>query len=150
MKIEVNQLKQASDEELAVLHILKRTPNIEQAISLLKLSKDCIMAEDIASSKLQKLWLADILYVEYLERHTYVYSKKMTCVVKISFTNFLTKLSAGFVQISKNTAVNIYHVKSIEPTVGANLRVKTSSDETLIVSRRYIKKLKLALNNLLV
>ena len=47
-----------------------------------------------------------------------------------------------FVQISKNNAVNIYEVQAVETNIGGNLIIKLSTDEKLVVSRRYIKNFK--------
>lgn len=51
-------------------------------------------------------------------------------------------LPSNFIQISKNNAVNIYEVQAVETNIGGNLLIKLSTNEKLVVSRRYIKAFK--------
>ena len=71
-----------------------------------------------------------------------LYTTDGTYWVKKSFIKMLDILPSNFIQISKNNAVNIYEVQSVETNIGGNLLIKLSTNEKLVVSRRYIKAFK--------
>lgn len=149
MKIVINKILEKLDiDESAVFNIFAITPSIEKAISYLKESNYTIVAQDIDSDKFVQLKVMDILYLEYLERQIFLYTKKRTLIMKDSLSNFSKTLPNEFVRISKSTIVNSLDIKTFIAQKNGNLTLETLSNEKLIVSRRYVTNVKKALQNI--
>lgn len=149
MKIVINKILEKLDiDESAVFNIFAVTPSIEKAISYLKESNYTIVAQDIDSDKFVQLKVMDILYLEYLERQIFLYTKKRTLIMKDSLSNFSKTLPNEFVRISKSTIVNSLDIKNFIAQKNGNLTLETLSNEKLIVSRRYVTNVKKALQNI--
>ena len=112
IKIKINQLTNRSDQESVIFNLFSLNATIDKVISMLTKSSATILVTD------------------------------GTYWVKKSFIKMLDILPNNFIQISKNNAVNIYEVQAVETTIGGNLLIKLSTNEKLVVSRRYIKAFK--------
>ena len=143
MKIVINKiLERWNSKESTVFNIYEMTPSIEKAISFLKEGNFTIVVQDIDSDEFVQLKIMDILYLEYLERRIFLYTKERTLIIKDSLSNFSKTLPNEFLQISRNTIVNALHIKSFMAQKNGNLALKTVSNEKLIVSRRYVANIK--------
>ncbi|MDN6070224.1 MAG: LytTR family transcriptional regulator [Lactococcus plantarum] len=145
LKIIMNQLKDITAQESVIFNLFRTNSTINKVIDMLRQSSSTILATELQTAVQYKVKFADILYLDYVDRNVCLYTKDASYWVKISFIKILTQLPSHFVQISKNNAVNIYEVQSVETNIGGNLIIKLSTDEKLVVSRRYIKNFKLCL-----
>ena len=145
LKIIMNQLKDITAQESVIFNLFRTNSTINKVIDILRQSSSTILATELQTAVQYKVKFADILYLDYVDRNVCLYTKDASYWVKISFIKILTQLPSHFVQISKNNAVNIYEVQSVETNIGGNLIIKLSTDEKLVVSRRYIKNFKLCL-----
>ena len=145
LKIIMNQLKDITAQESVIFNLFRTNSTINKVIDTLRQSSSTILATELQTAVQYKVKFADILYLDYVDRNVCLYTKDASYWVKISFIKILTQLPSHFVQISKNNAVNIYEVQSVETNIGSNLIIKLSTDEKLVVSRRYIKNFKLCL-----
>lgn len=141
----MNQLKDITAQESVIFNLFRTNSTINKVIDMLRQSSSTILATELQTAVQYKVKFADILYLDYVDRNVCLYTKDASYWVKISFIKILTQLPSHFVQISKNNAVNIYEVQSVETNIGGNLIIKLSTDEKLVVSRRYIKNFKLCL-----
>ena len=141
----MNQLKDKTAQESVIFNLFRTNSTINKVIDMLRQSNSTILATELQTAVQYKVKFADILYLDYVDRNVCLYTKDASYWVKISFIKILTQLPSHFVQISKNNAVNIYEVQSVETNIGGNLIIKLSTDEKLVVSRRYIKNFKLCL-----
>jgi DNA-binding LytR/AlgR family response regulator len=149
MKIVINKILEKLDiKESAVFNIFEVTPSIEKAISLLKESNYTIVAQNIDSEEFIQLKISDILYLEYLERQIFLYTKNSTLITKDSLSNFCKILPNEFVQISKSTVVNSLYIKAFIAQKNGNLALEIVGNEKLIVSRRYAVYVKKTLQNI--
>ncbi len=142
MKVKVDRIINNEQEESANLKIFEITPNIENAIALLQNENYIIEAENIDEGSFEKLKFSQIIYVEYLERNIYLYTADTAYSVHGSLTNFMKNAPNSFIQISKSVMVNLYFMQSFAAQNNGNLVAEMASNEKLIVSRRYVKKLK--------
>ena len=145
LKIIMNQLKDITAQESVIFNLFRTNSTINKVIDMLRQSSSTILATELQTAVQYKVKFADVLYLDYVDRNVCLYTKDASYWVKISFIKILTQLPSHFVQISKNNAVNIYEVQSVETNIGGNLIIKLSTDEKLVVSRRYIKNFKLCL-----
>lgn len=145
----INKILEKLDiKESAVFNIFEVTPSIEKAISLLKESNYTIVAQNIDSEEFIQLKISDILYLEYLERQIFLYTKNSTLITKDSLSNFCKILPNEFVQISKSTVVNSLYIKAFIAQKNGNLALEIVGNEKLIVSRRYAVYVKKTLQNI--
>jgi len=150
IRINVIQLDKKSPKEDEVLfHVHEVTPTIGEAIKLLKNNQRAILATLMNSEREVKINFSNILYVEYVERQIFLYTENKTYLLRKSLVNFKKQSPEYLVQISKNTLVNIYSVVDFTPHINGNLTLQLTSRENLIVSRRYVAKLRAALKSII-
>lgn len=90
-----------------------------------------------------QLSMDSIIYAETVDRKTYVYDDKKIYVYKESLVKLEQLLAHGsFLRVSKTTILNMHHLYSIKPYVNHRLLATLSNNETLLISRSYIKNLK--------
>ncbi|WEG72583.1 LytTR family DNA-binding domain-containing protein [Vagococcus intermedius] len=149
MKIVINKILEKLDiKESAIFNIFEVTPSIEKAISFLEESNYTIVAQNIDSEEFIQLKISDILYIEYLERRIFLYTKNSTLITKDSLSNFSKILPNEFVQISKSTVANSLYIKAFIAQKNGNLTLEIVGNEKLIVSRRYVANVKKTLQNI--
>lgn len=142
IKIKINQLTNQSDEESVIFNLFSLNATIDKVISMLTKSSATILVTDLYENTQHKIKYVDVLYIDYVDRNICLYTTDGTYWVKKSFIKMLDILPSNFIQISKNNAVNIYEVQAVETNIGGNLLIKLSTNEKLVVSRRYIKSFK--------
>ena len=142
IKIKINQLTNRSDQESVIFNLFSLNATIDKVISMLTKSSATILVTDLHENTQHKIKYADVLYIDYVDRNICLYTTDGTYWVKKSFIKMLDILPNNFIQISKNNAVNIYEVQAVETNIGGNLLIKLSTNEKLVVSRRYIKTFK--------
>lgn len=149
MKIVINKILEKLDiKESAIFNIFEVTPSIEKAISFLEESNYTIVAQNIDSEEFIQIKISDILYLEYLERRIFLYTKNSTLITKDSLLNFSKILPNEFVQISKSTVANSLYIKAFIAQKNGNLTLEIVGNEKLIVSRRYVANVKKTLQNI--
>lgn len=87
--------------------------------------------------------LDDVLYVESVDKRTYVYTENkvlMTDKRLYEFEDLLDK--RDFFRCSKSTILNLEKVTKIKPEITRNILATLCNGETIIVSRRYATELK--------
>ena len=142
LKIVINQLKDLTAQESVIFNLFHTNSTIDKVIDMLRKSTSTILATELRTHVQYKVKFADVLYLDYVDRNVCLYTKDSSYWVKTSFIKLFNQLPSHFVQISKNNAVNIYEVQAVETNIGGNLIIKLSTDEKLVVSRRYIKNFK--------
>ncbi|SCC03013.1 LytTR family DNA-binding domain-containing protein [Weissella bombi] len=150
MRIKIMRLDKKSPKEDEVLfHVHEVTSTIDEAINVLKNNSKSLIATLINSEREEKISFHNIIYVEYLERQVFLYTKNKTYLLRKSLVNFKQKSPNYLVQISKNTLVNIYYVTAFTSHINGNLTLQLTSHEKLIVSRRYVVELRKVLKSII-
>lgn len=81
-----------------------------------------------------------IYYLELVDRKLYAYQMREVYQLDYSMKLFLDCFGAnGFVQISKNTIVNLFRVKQVKADLNMRLKLVMDNDEMLILNRTYKK-----------
>ncbi|MBU5899318.1 LytTR family transcriptional regulator, partial [Vibrio cholerae O1] len=94
------------------------------------------------SDKQFKIRYSHIFYLDYVDRNVCIYTEKETYWLKSSIASLVPSMPNNLTQVSKSTAVNIFQIKQVESTLNGNLILSLTTKEKIIVSRRYVKKLK--------
>ena len=117
------------------------TPEIEKAISLMRM-----MDMQIPVKRDDETILLDaekILYIEAVERNTFVYTEDDTYGSDLKLYEFEQQFAEkDFIRISKQGILNFRKVKSLKTDINRKIRVTLINGEQIIVSRMYADELR--------
>ena len=117
------------------------TPEIEKAISLMRM-----MDMQIPVKRDDETILLDaekILYIEAVERNTFVYTEDDTYGADLKLYEFEQQFAEkDFIRISKQGILNLRKVKSLKTDINRKIRVTLINGEQIIVSRMYADELR--------
>ena len=140
MKINIDVDSKYSDIGVDI-HVPSLTPEVEKIISLMRM-----IDMQIAVKKGEETVLLDvgeILYIEAVERNTFIYTEKETYESALKLYEFEQQLSEkDFIRISKQSILNLRKVKSLRSDINRKIRVTLQNDEQIIVSRMYSDELR--------
>lgn len=123
------------------IHVPSLTPEVEKIISLMRMMDMQIAVKKGDETVL--LDVADILYIEAVERNTFIYTEKETYESALKLYEFEQQLSEkDFIRISKQSILNLRKVKSLRSDINRKIRVTLQNDEQIIVSRMYSDELR--------
>lgn len=117
------------------------TQDIEKIISLMRM-----INMQIAVKKEDEVILLDtdkILYIEAVERNTFVYTKDASYESDLKLYEVEQQLvEQDFIRISKQCILNLRKIKSLKADINRKIRVTLVNDEQIIVSRMYAEELR--------
>ena len=140
MKIEIDIDEKYSDVEVDI-KAPRLTQDIEKLISLMRM-----IYMQIAVKKDDETHLLDIekiLYIETVERNTFVYTEDATYESDLKLYEIEQELlEQSFSRISKQSIINLKKVKSLKADINRKIRVTLVNGEQIIVSRMYSEALR--------
>ena len=140
MKIEIDIDEKYSDVEVDI-KAPRLTQDIEKLISLMRM-----INMQIAVKKDDETHLLDIekiLYIETVERNTFVYTEDATYESDLKLYEIEQELlEQSFSRISKQSIINLKKVKSLKADINRKIRVTLVNGEQIIVSRTYSEALR--------
>lgn len=123
------------------IHVPSLTPEVEKIISLMRMMDMQIAVKKGDETVL--LDVGDILYIEAVERNTFIYTEKETYESSFKLYEFEQQLSEkDFIRISKQSILNLRKVKSLRSDINRKIRVTLLNEEQIIVSRMYSDELR--------
>ena len=140
MKIEIDVNEQYTETGVKIT-TPSLTPDIEKMISIMRM-----MDLQIAVRKDDETILLDageILYIEAVERNTFVYTEGETYESELKLYEFEQHLpEKDFIRVSKQSILNLRKVKSLKADINRKIRVTLINGEQIIVSRMYADELR--------
>lgn len=140
MKIEIDINEKYPDVAVDI-KAPKLTQDIEKLISLMKMTY-----MQLAVKKDGETYLLDIekiLYIETVERNTFVYTEDATYESDLKLYEMEQKLlEQDFSRISKQSIINLKKVKSLKADINRKIRVTLINGEQILVSRMYSDELR--------
>ena len=140
MKIEIDIDKKYNDVGVVVT-APELTPDIERIVSLMRM-----MDMQIAVRRNEETILLDtdtILYIEAVDRTTFVYTKDDTFESELKLYEFEQQLpEKDFIRVSKQSILNLRKVRSLRADINRKIRVTLLNGEQIIVSRMYADNLR--------
>ena len=88
----------------------------------------------------------DILFFETNDRNVYAHTKDNAFLIHYRLYELEENLPDNFLRVSKSSILNVDEVKSLTQSVMGNLIQFRDSYKQMYASRRFLKKLKLKLN----
>lgn len=140
MKISINTDPSLKDTEI-VVNCTALTPEIESIISALRImdSQMTVIKDDESFI----LDIAKIVYIEAVDRKTFVYTENDCFETKLKLYETEERLcGSGFLRISKSCLVQLRYIRSIKSELDRKLRLTLENGEQMIVSRQYADDLK--------
>lgn len=140
MKITVNVDEKLDDTEIKI-SCKQVTPDIENMVAMLQMMNQQLVVTKENENYL--LAVSRILYIEALERKTFVYADENVYESKLKLYEMEEKLCrSGFLRVSKSCLVHLKFIKSIRNDVERKLRLTLENGEQIMVSRQYADEIK--------
>lgn len=140
MKIEIDIDNKYTDVGVIVT-APELTPDIERIVSLMRM-----MDMQIAVKRDDETILLDttmILYIEAVERATFVYTENDVFESDFKLYEFEQQLpEKDFIRVSKQSILNLRKVKRLKADINRKIRVTLLNGEQIIVSRMYADELR--------
>ena len=123
----------------------KNYKTVDEIIEVLEKNIDSLTV--YKSSKQYKLNISDIYYIEALENQTYIYTSNECFEIKDKLYQLEELLfDNDFLRTSKSMIINLNKIKSVESYENSKMMAILLNDESVIVSRKYVKDLRARIN----
>ena len=140
MKISIDINTEMNDTEIAI-RCSKLTPEIEKILATLRILNQQLMVEQDDETHI--LDVSKIIYVEAMERKTFVYTDEQVYESKLKLYEMEERLvQSGFFRVSKSCLVQLRYIKSLKNDVDRKIRLTLQSGEQIMVSRQYADEMK--------
>ena len=140
MKIEIDIDEKYPDTEV-VIRANKLDSDVERLVAMMRM-----VNMQIGVRKNDETYLLDvekILYIEAVERKTFVYTSDETYESDLKLYEIEQELlERDFFRISKQSIVNIRMIKSLKSAINRKIRITLRNDEQIVVSRMYSDELR--------
>lgn len=135
MKIQIDIDEKYEDCEV-LIKAPKLTEDVERMVSLMRMAD-----RQIPVRKKDETFLLDtstILYIEAVERNTFIYTADDTYESELKLYEMEQQLTErDFIRISKQSIVNLRKVVSLKADINRKIRITLQNGEQIIVSRMY-------------
>lgn len=140
MKITINVNPDSKDTDI-LISCSQLTPEIERILATLRILNQQMMVTKETETHI--LDVAEIIYVEAIDRKTFVYTKNDYYESKLKLYEIEEKLmQCGFFRVSKSCLVQLKYIKSLKNDVDRKIRLTLQSGEQIMVSRQYAEEMK--------
>ena len=140
MKIEIDINEKYTDLGVKVT-AQDLTPDIERIVSLMRMMDMQIPVKRDDETML--LDVDEILYIDAVERNTFIYTKDNTYESALKLYEFEQQLpERDFIRVSKQSILNLRKVKSLKTDINRKIRVTLLNGEQIVVSRMYAEDLR--------
>ena len=140
MKISININEAVADTEVNI-SCNQLTPEIEKMIATLRILNQQFMVQKEEETYI--LDVSKIIYIEAVERKTFVYTEETYYESKLKLYEMEERLfECGFFRVSKSCLVHLRYVKSLKNDIDRKLRLTLENEEQIMVSRQYAEEIK--------
>lgn len=138
-------VKLLEDAALTDIEVTIRCPEgSQEALRLLTLLRgDGHKLAGIREGETFLLEAGDILYIDTVDRRTFLYTKEAVYESPLRLYELLERLECrDFLRAGKSSILNLRQVQSLRPEFGGRLRCTMANGEVLLVSRQYVPAVK--------
>lgn len=140
MKITINIDEAVNDTEIQI-SCKQLTPEIEKILATLRILNQQVMV--LKGDETYILDVSKIIYIEAMERKTFVYTQDDFYESKLKLYEMEERLvECGFFRVSKSCLVHLRYIKSLKNDIDRKLRLTLESGEQIMVSRQYADEIK--------
>ena len=117
------------------------TPELERLIEALRLSDKKLSVR--VNGEIRLLDLKSILYVETVERNSFIYTEGGVFESQLRLYELEAMLAEhNFIRVNKSTLVNLNMIESLKSDIDRRIRVTLKNGYQLIISRAYAEDFK--------
>lgn len=117
------------------------TPELERLVEAFRLSDKKLSVK--ANGEVRLIDLKSILYVETVERCTFVYTEDGVFETPLRLYELESMLTEhNFLRVNKSTLLNLTKIESLKSDIDRRIRVKLKNGYQLIISRLYAEEFK--------
>ena len=140
LKITINIDEAVNDTEIQI-SCRQLTPEIEKILATLRILNQQVMV--LKGDETHILDVSKIIYIEAMERKTFVYTQDDFYESKLKLYEMEERLvECGFFRVSKSCLVHLRYIKSLKNDIDRKLRLTLESGEQIMVSRQYADEIK--------
>ena len=140
MKISIHITPEQEDTEL-IVSCKKLTPEIERMIATLRMMDNQLTVR--LDDTIHILDVYEILYVEAVDRKTFVYTENQVFESDFRLYELEGQLpDSYFFRINKSCIVNLRKIKTLKADLERRIRITMDNGEQLIASRMYADELR--------
>ena len=140
LEITINIEEAVNDTEI-LISCKQLTPEIEKILATLRILNQQMMV--LKDDETHIIDVAKIIYIEAMERRTFVYTKDDYYESKLKLYEMEERLvECGFFRVSKSCMVHLKYIKSLKNDIDRKLRLTLESGEQIMVSRQYADEIK--------
>ena len=140
MKITINVEPSVAETSLLVT-CKELTPQVEKLLAAIR-----ILDKQITATKGDSVCLidlADVFYIEALERKTFIYTDKEVFDSEMKLYELEAALAQyNFIRVSKNTICSLSKIKSLKSEVDRKIKITMENGYQIIASRMYADELR--------
>jgi DNA-binding LytR/AlgR family response regulator len=140
MKIEID-IDEKYDDTAIRIQAPRLNHDIEKMVAMIRM-----IDMQIGVRQNDETYLLDIekiLYIESVDRKTFVYTQDSTYESELKLYEIEQELlERDFLRISKQSIVNLRQIKSLKADINRKIRVTLKNDEQIVVSRMYSDELR--------
>ena len=138
ISIDIDSTKQNTE---ILISCKSLTPEIEKLIATLRILNQQIMVEKDQETYI--LDVAKIMYVEAVDRKTFIYTREDCYESKLKLYEMEERLEeSGFLRVSKSCLIQLRHIRSLKGDLDRRLKVTLENGEQIMVSRQYADEIK--------
>ena len=140
MKIEINVDDKIEETSISI-SCKGLTPELQKIIAMMRiLDKKFAVTRDGETFLLD---VAEIIYIEAIDRKTFVYTKDGVYESGLRLYELEQQLEEfGFCRVSKSCLVQLRAVRSLKSDINRRIRVTLDNGEVIIASRQYADEIK--------
>ncbi len=143
MKVKLLKVSKEQPEQIEI-RCHEVTEEIREIVAFVKTRQGQLTG--IQEGQQYEVPVLDICYIEAVDNKVFLYTQKQVYETKQKLYELEEILSEKyFLRASKSLLLNLMKVKSIKPALNGRLQAILSSDEEIIISRKYVPELKKAL-----
>ncbi len=139
MQVTVEKVE-SKEEEQAIIRAVEETGDIRAARELLEGGSRSIPVTKDGQVYVCKL--SSIYYIESVDKKTFVYTKEGCFESKKRLYELEEELGGLFMRCSKAMILNLKKVKNVHSEMSGRLNAILLNDETVVISRGYVKDIK--------
>ena len=139
MKVNLEQVKSKEEEE-AIIKAVTVTDEITGAIELLEGGTKGIAV--IKDDQVHIIKASAVYYIESVDKKTFVYTKDVCYDCKYRLYELETMLGGYFMRCSKSLIINLKKVRNVKSQLSGRIDATLINDETVVISRGYVKEVK--------
>lgn len=128
------------EQEGAIIRALSKTDDLQAAIDILEHGISNIVVSKDDNKYFCKM--EQIYYAESVDKKTFIYTKDECYQTKKRLYELEEALNANFLRCSKSMIVNIRKIKTVKSDLNGRMHAQLLNDETIVISRNYVRDLK--------